>query len=223
MNGAALAYERCSGSGEWLMRIGVATASPILFVPPLFEEMNRTRALLAATMRNLAARSHCCWLLDLPGTGESERPLEQVRWDEWREAVRAAAAHAREKSGQRAHCASIRGGALLDEAAEARSYWRFAPVAGASLARDLARAGLAGGAALAGYTPSSELMAHVEAASPAAVAPLRVAKLASDRTEADARLEGPALWRRSEPGTSSSLADAIAENIDGWVRQCGGC
>ena len=60
------------------MRIGAADAPPILFVPPLFEEMNRTRALIAAIMRALAARGYGCWLPDLPGTGESLRALGEV-------------------------------------------------------------------------------------------------------------------------------------------------
>ncbi len=53
-------------------------APAILFVPPLFEEMNRTRALIVAVMRRLAKRGHGCWLLDLGGTGESERDLAEV-------------------------------------------------------------------------------------------------------------------------------------------------
>lgn len=44
-----LAYEPYTTGGrkEWLMRIGPPDAAPILFLPPLFEEMNRTRALIA--------------------------------------------------------------------------------------------------------------------------------------------------------------------------------
>lgn len=223
MNAGPLAYERCSGSGEWLMRIGPAEAPPILFVPPLFEEMNRTRALLAGAMRALAGRGHGCWLLDLPGAGESERPLDGVGWDEWRSAVAAASRHVAAASGKQPHCASLRGGALLDDAAEAASYWRFAPAGGASLARDLGRAAMVGGAELAGYPLSAPLMASLEAATPADVALLRVVKLDSDRTAADGRLAGPALWRRSEPGSSAELSEAIAADIDDWVRQCGGC
>jgi pimeloyl-ACP methyl ester carboxylesterase len=70
--GRGLAFDRYTvdGCSEWMMRIGAAEASPILFVPPLFEEMNRTRALIAAMMRALAAEGHGCWLPDLPGTGE---------------------------------------------------------------------------------------------------------------------------------------------------------
>ena len=205
------------------MRIGAAEAPPVLFVPPLFEEMNRTRALMAAAMRGLARRGYGCWLADLPGTGESERPLSETGWEEWRSAVRAAVDLVTEESGSRPHCVALRGGCLLDEAAEAASYWRFAPLAGASLARDLNRAAMVGGAEFAGYPISTALMASLEAATPAAVSPVRVVKLARDRTEADARLDGPALWRRSEPGSAPELADAIAGDIDQWVRQCGGC
>ena len=100
-----------------MMRIGSGRA--LLFLPPLFEEMNRTRALLASTMRALAAQGFECWLPDLPGTGESERALEEVSWQDWREA----AAAAFEAAGASASV-SLRGGALLDEAAPAR--WRIA-------------------------------------------------------------------------------------------------
>lgn len=34
--------------GEWLMRLGDAEGAPLLFLPPLFEEMNRCRALITA-------------------------------------------------------------------------------------------------------------------------------------------------------------------------------
>ena len=221
MSVAPLAYER-AGSGEWLMRIGDAAGAPLLFVPPLFEEMNRTRALLAAVMRAMATRGLSCWLADLPGAGESERPLSEIRWDDWRAAVRAAADHCESVCGRRPHCASVRGGALLDDAAAAASCWRFAPASGASLARDIARAAMVGGAEFAGYPVSPELLASLEAAVPAPLTPLRIVKLATDRTEADERLEGPALWRRSEPATSAGLSDAIAADIDQWVRQCAG-
>ena len=46
--GGGLAFERfrVDNREEWLMRLGRPHAPPILFVPPLFEEMNRTRALI---------------------------------------------------------------------------------------------------------------------------------------------------------------------------------
>jgi pimeloyl-ACP methyl ester carboxylesterase len=212
-----LRYDRYSfaGSDEWLMRVGPEGGIPVLIVPPLFEELNRTRALIAATMRALAQRGFCCTLPDLPGTGESPRPLEACGWNDWRGALAAAA-------GEPAHVVAIRGGCLIDDAVAARTHWRFAPVAGASLKRDLARAGLAGGADFAGYPIAPEMQAALEAAQPAAVEQVRTVRLASDPGEANAKLAGPALWRRSEPGTSIELAEAMADDIAGWVARCGG-
>ena len=52
--------------------------------------------------------------------------------------------------------------------------------------------------------------------------PLRLARLATDAQPADVKMEGPALWRRSEPGNSAELADAIAADIKKWSLTCGG-
>ena len=196
-----------------MMRIGSGPA--LLFLPPLFEEMNRTRALLASVMRALAAEGFGCWLPDLPGTGESERALEDVSWTAWTEG----AAAAFEAAGALA-AISLRGGGLLDEPASLR--WRFAPATGASLARDLARAGLMteGGG---GYAPSQALLAALAEAEPAAGGTVRTLRLSTDRGEADVKLEGPPLWRRAEPQNSYELAEAMASDISQWVRACGAC
>lgn len=219
----ALAYEQYESNGrrEWMMRIGAREAPPILVVPPLFEEMNRTRALLAGAMRELTARGHGCWLPDLKGTGESEAALASVEWDEWRHDVAAASAHAEAASGRAPLVASLRGGALIDDAAAGIGWWRLAPVAGSSLARDMVRAGLAG-VEWAGYAPSAELRGRLEDAGPIDQAPLRVARLQSDATAADVKLLGPALWRRSEPGRSAELAAAAAADIASWYATCAG-
>jgi alpha-beta hydrolase superfamily lysophospholipase len=201
------------------MRLGRPDAPAILFVPPLFEEMNRTRALIAAAMRWLAKRGHGCWLVDLSGTGESERALGEVGWDDWRHDVTSAAAHIAEKA-RKPLIASLRGGALVDDGAEARGWWRLAPVDGAAVTRDMVRSGLAGGVEWAGYEPSPGLREALEAAAPAAVRSMRTLRLASDRGEADAKIEGPALWRRSEPGNSAILADALAADLHRWSREC---
>jgi len=223
VSAAGLAFERFESSGrdEWLMRIGRPHAPAILIVPPLFEEMNRTRALIVAVMRLAAKKGHCCWLLDLKGTGESERGLRDVAWDDWRHDVRFAAAHIAGKA-RKPLVASLRGGALVDGGAEAQAWWRFAPTDGAAVARDMVRSGLAGGVEWAGYAPSEALKAALEAAAPAKVAPLRTVRLSTDRGEADGKLEGPALWRRSEPGNSAELAEAIAADLSKWSRLCAG-
>ena len=83
----------------------------------------------------------------------------------------------------------------------------------------MVRSGLAGGVEWAGYAPSDELKAALEDAKPAEVRTLRTVRLATDRGEADAKIEGPALWRRSEPGNSAELADAIAADIQEMERR----
>jgi hypothetical protein len=85
----------------------------------------------------------------------------------------------------------------------------------------MVRAGLAG-VEWAGYAPSDELTADLAAATPNPVAPLRTARLATDRGEADIRIDGPALWRRSEPGSSAVLAEGLAADLHAWSRTCAG-
>jgi hypothetical protein len=219
---ASLAFARFESGGrqEWLMRIGAEDAPAILFVPPLFEEMNRTRALLAAVMRRLAVEGFGCWLPDLSGTGESERDLGDAAWGDWRHDVTSAAAYVTEKAGKPL-LASVRGGILLDDGAAARGWWRFAPVDGLALQRDMVRAGLAG-VEWAGYAPSEALKAGLAGATQAEVAPLRTVRLATDAQPADLKVDGPALWRRSEPGTSDELAEALAADLASWSRACAG-
>ena len=222
MSGGALAYEPFYNgwTNEWMLRAGDPRTPPILFVPPLFEELNRTRALIVAVVRRVAAEGSSCWLPDLRGTGESLLPLEDVTWSDWRHDVSAAAAHVSRESGRAPLVASIRGGALLDDAVEAAGWWRFAPATGAALARDLDRASLTGGAEWAGYPASPEMREELRSAAADAVTPLRTLRLATDAGEADHKLAGPALWRRSEPGNSAELAAALAADLNQWSRSC---
>ncbi len=224
-----LSYDRypAANGEEWLMRIGAADAPAILILPPLLEELNRTRALIAAMMRGLAARGFGCWLPDFPGTGESERPLEACSWQDWQGAVASAAGHVAEASGRSIVVASLRGGCLLDGVGAA-CHWRFAPAEGRSLARDLIRSSLVAPqdesgpvSLLAGYPVHEQLLAAIESAEPAAAKALRTIRLESDRGEADHKIGGPALWRRSEPGNSPEMADALASDIAAWVGECG--
>ena len=228
-SGGGLSYDRypTQGGEEWLMRIGPANGRPLLTVPPLLEEMNRTRAFIVTLMRLLAADGFGCWLPDLPGTGESERVLESCGWDDWRHAVAGASQAVAALSGQLPLVLSIRGGALLDDAAGALPIWRFAPVEGSSLARDLVRASMVKpddlksvSIDLAGYRLSEALFAALGEAKPAAAATLRTVRLASDRGEADLKVEGPALWRRSEPSNAPELAGLLASDIQSWSDRC---
>lgn len=222
MSITALAYEsyKAPRGQEWLVRIGDPRTPPILFLPPLLEEANRTRALMIAIMRRLARQGHGCWLPDLSGTGESLHAIEATNWADWEADVAAAAAHVAEVSGKPVITASIRGGCLLDHAAGPRNHWRFAPVNGANLVRDLDRASLAGGAEWAGYAASLELRNGLTNAQPVDAEAVRIVRLVTDAQPADLKVEGPSLWRRSEPGTSDTLADALATDLDEWSRLC---
>ena len=202
------------------MRIGASDARPVLILPPLFEELNRTRAFLASVMRRLAESGFGCWLPELPGTGESELELGSVHWTDWRHAVQGAANHASRQGGRTVCTVAVRGGCLLDDAVTAAASWRLAPVTGASLSRDLTRAGLVSGSPYGGYAPDPELVASLESAAPRVVPALRTVRLASDAAEAEAKFEGPALWRRSEPGNAPELAGLIASDIYEWFHQC---
>jgi pimeloyl-ACP methyl ester carboxylesterase len=208
---SGLRFDRYGTNREWMMRIG-PDAPAILFVPPLLEEMNRTRAFMAAVMRGLSGAGYGSILPDLPGTGESERALAQVDWVAWRQAVSELAPLA-------VASVAIRGGCLLDDDSTLPC-WRLAPVDGASLIRDLERSGMVGGGGSAGYDPSPALVEALRAASPATKVRTRVVRLARDRGEADLKVDGPPLWRRSEPQSSYQLSSLISDDIITWVRQC---
>ncbi len=64
--------------------------------------------------------------------------------------------------------------------------------------------------------------ARSTSAEPAAGGEVRTVRLATDRAEADLKLEGPPLWRRAEPQTSPELAEAMASDISQWLRGCDG-
>ncbi|HEY0116501.1 MAG TPA: hypothetical protein VGB54_12360 [Allosphingosinicella sp.] len=205
---------------EWMMRVGDPRTPPILFVPPLFEELNRTRAMIASLMRLLALEGHGCWLPDLNGAGESLLPLEATSWTDWSDSIAAASAHVEAASGRKPVMASIRGGCLLDGAADGACWWRFAPVTGRALARDLDRAGIAGGAEWAGYPASAELRESLALSEAPEVSRLRTVRLETDAAPADMKVPGPALWRRSEPGNAPAVAAALASDLNEWSRTC---
>ncbi|HLZ79321.1 MAG TPA: hypothetical protein VKQ09_08285 [Sphingomonas sp.] len=208
------------GEREFMLAYGPDNGPQLLILQPLFEEMNRCRALVAAVCRDLAWRGFGCWLPDLPGTGESPRALERVDWPLWSEAVRAAAALIEMRSGRPADCVSFRGGGLLDDVPDARR-WRFAPTSGRSLLSDLRRSALAGGGdptAPAGYRPSSALSDALQAADVVADDRDRTLRLVSDDRPAHRHIDAAPLWRRPEPTRADGLATLLAQDIVEW--QC---
>ena len=210
-----------------------APRATILFVPPLFEEANRTRRTLVLAMRALAADGFAALLPDLPGQNDSLVPLEQVDLTTWQSALADIAA----TIDGPLIIASLRGGTLIDHCAKATAWWRLAPVGGASLLRTLLRARVAADREagltssldilqteaatapllLAGNRLSPAMMAQLGAAETQPVAPRRTVTLG---TGADA-VAGTPLWLRAEPGEDSAMAAAIAADITAWSTTCG--
>jgi pimeloyl-ACP methyl ester carboxylesterase len=213
-----------NGQREFILRFGEETAPKILFVQPFFEEANRVRHMIVNIMRHLAANGFSTALPDLPGTGESLVSLDQVSFADWQGALAAAA----QALGNPQMVVSFRTGSLVDHAADAAHIWRCAPETGARLVRDLMRTQLTGAAAeqhgdtvlLAGNRLRQTLIEDLKAAAPLPHQSLRVARLATDATDADVRLGGGPLWRRSEPGDDLLLQDAIVSSLMTWAKSC---
>lgn len=220
---------------EYILRIvpTAALRATILFVPPLFEEANRTRRTLVLAMRALAADGFATLLPDLPGQNESLAPLEQVDLANWQNALAEVAA----TIDGPLIIASQRGGALIDHHAKAAAWWRLAPVGGASLLRTLMRARVAADRE-AGITSSLDSLQAEAATAPLLLAgnrlsPAMIAQLGSAEIQpvvpvrtvtlgngADA-IAGTPLWLRAEPGEDAAMATAIAADIAAWSTTCG--
>ncbi|MGK6319677.1 hypothetical protein [Sphingomonas sp. DT-204] len=223
-----------AGGREAMLRFGPAGGPVVMFAQPLFEEANRTRALIVTIARALARRGVASALPDLPGTGESLVPTVEATLEGWQSAY-AAAATAIERP---ALSAAIRGGALIDGTAPVTARWRLAPVEGAVLVREMLRTRITAAAneegkrvdpgpldrqgpalELAGNLIARPLLASLEAAAPA---PGRIVRLESDPKPADLKLSGAPLWRRAEPGNDPVFAEELADDITHWVRSCEG-
>ena len=206
------------GNGEEVgLAAGPADATRrVLIVPALFEETNRTRRLLAQTMRAAAAQGVATVLPELPGCGESLAPLDRQSLASWRQAMAFAAEHF-----AATHLLAVRGGALVAPAD--LPGWRLAPTAGAlrSLlrartiaAREAGRSETAAELLVAGQERGLELAGYK--LGPTLIADLEQAALpdAPDQIELTVgELGGEALWLRSEPGEDAHLALALAAHL----------
>jgi len=218
-------YESYDGprGREAMLVHGPADGPRALILAPFFGENNGTRATIVGIARLLAAAGIGSAIPDLPGTGESGTALAEIEWQDWRDAAAAAG-----RTIGRPHVVALRGGALIDDAVAAQSWWRFAPVPGATLLRQLKRAqkiadseaatddddapGGAGVIELAGYRVSPLLCVALRVADPGLpVGPLR-----------SLPFEGPGIapWRRAEPTADSELAARLAADIEDWIHTC---
>ena len=187
----------------------------LLIVPALFDEANSMRRFTVEVMRRLDNAGVDSFLPDLPGCNESLQLLELQTPETWRDAVAAAANHFRAS-----HVLGIRGGALLLPAN--LPGWRYAPVNGASILRQLLRARIissreAGttetqeglltqaseqGLELVGYRLGAEFICAFQSLTPTIAA--SISEIGQDM------LDGGGLWLRAEPGEDRGQADALA-------------
>ena len=198
---------------------GPEDAQPVLIVPALFEEANRTRRLLAQTMRALAERGIGSVLPDLPGCNESRSQLENQDLASWRASMAAAALHF-----GTTRVLSLRVGAIL--APPDLPGWWLEPLGGAAALRHLIRTrmvaakeagqpeksddlmaqGRSSGLELAGYRLNAAMVRDLEGSGMPTPGP-GVAILAL------ADVGGSALWLRNEPGEDADMAKALAATI----------
>lgn len=199
----------------------------ILIVPPLFDEMNRTRAMLVTAMRELATLDVMTLLPDLPGCNESGAAIEAQTVEGWRVAIAACASRHRAT-----HIASIRGGVLVDDGVNLPR-WRLAPVKGASLLKTMLRTRIAadkeagrtssaesliaeaearGAVELAGYRLGAAMLLQLDSA---VAQPINNAK-EMQLGEAPDQLWGKPIWLRAEPQEDADMSAALAAELDSW-------
>lgn len=200
-----------NGAEEYAFAFDRGRAHRLLIVPALFDEVNRLRRLTVEVMRRLDAAGIDCFLPDLPGCNESLAKLEDQTLDSWQAAMAAASGHF-----GTTHALTIRGGALLRPALPG---WRYAPVKGASLLRQMLRARIVV-AKEEGLTETQESLLELGGRegldlvgyrlSPALLAQLQTA-LPAEATDIDQdTVGGSGLWLRAEPGEDREQADALA-------------
>lgn len=216
-----------NGHAEQMLRHGESHEIQVLILPPFFEDANRFRQIIVAIMRSLSDLGIGSGLLDLPGAGESLVDTANVMIDDWRGALGAATGMLWQP-GQPRLVASFRGAALIDDAAQAEHLWRFAPETGQRLVRDLRRTQLTsssdalkcGYEKVAGNVVQTAFLDALAMCTPAPAPSVRTVRLATDAADADAKVPGAAIWRRSEPGDDPALRAALTEDITHWARSC---
>lgn len=107
------------GPGGRLLAVGflpAGTACPghwVMVVPPLFEELNKSRRTLGLLGHALARQGIGCLAVDLLGTGDSEGVLREASWQAWIENLTRARAWLAAQGARRVDPLAVRGGALL--------------------------------------------------------------------------------------------------------------
>lgn len=205
----------------------------IIFVPPLFAEMNRCRRLMADCAIMLAQQGFSCWIIDLPGTGESEADPARLTLDDWHDAVDRAASDIKAEA-----IIALRGGAILGRQSQHLPHWSLAAIDGPAIIRELLRLRMASDRGLGLSSTSAQLMAMGSAIgldiggywlSPALFTGLlnniftHYINEISYNIDNNSKqinsptLQGEPMWRHAEPGRSLPMAAAMANAITTWL------
>ena len=225
---------RFDNRAEHCLKFGSGNGPALLILPPLFDEANRVRHLMVETARALADLGVTSLLPDLPGCNESLTPLDCASISLWKAALITCA----DQLGPVSHVASLRGGALLDDALGDCPRWRLAPVKGGQLLRTMLRTRIASdreagvtstsdalmeqaqakGIELAGNTLSATMVRELDGAVPASSGAVRLVRFADDPLDCDGRIAGVPLWLRAEPSHDPAMAQAMAADIADWMQ-----
>ncbi|MXP25345.1 hypothetical protein GRI39_04700 [Altererythrobacter indicus] len=212
------AWSAPTGEAEMVAYFDHQRLHRLLILPALFDEANKMRHQTLAVMRHLDHRQIDSFLPDLPGCNESLVPLEEQSLSLWIDAAKAAA-----QSFQATHVLAIRGGALLTP--PGLPGWRYAPVSGKSILRQLIRSrtissteagrreksaslfeqGRKEGIELAGFSLGPSMIAELEES--------EIPLSPRWRDIEQASLNGPPLWLRAEPDFAADQAERLADII----------
>ncbi len=205
-------------SEELVLQFDQSRAHRLLLLPALFDEANKLRKMTVELMRLLDHSGIDSFLPDLPGTNESNEPLEKQNLESWRNSAEQAAVHF-----GATQVLSIRGGTLVAPAQ--LPGWQYAPLSGAKVLRSMLRArtiaarelgqneniealqslGRDNGIELAGWHLGPDMFSQLESAEP---------RSASEQIEIpQSALGGPGLWLRAEPDEDPAQANALAAII----------
>lgn len=188
----------------------------IIIVEALLEERNFLRRTVVQIAQLLGARGIGSAVPDLPGCGESLVAVGDITLSLWREAIADFSTMMRERHGPPVHIVSFRGGALIDDAANAASWWRYAPATGGELLRPFRRAQRVRGRQeedITGYGFASAMLAALDEAVPITPSgPLR--EVLADEASVP-------LWYRAEPSRDNVLSERLVDDISHWIAECG--
>lgn len=198
---------------------GRADRAPVLLLPPLLEELNKSRRQLQDIAMALHRRGHGVLLPDLFATGDSSGELRDASWSRWQQDVRAARAWLQQRYPQTPKVCALRGGALLLPELADCAWLLLAPVLdGQQQLTQWLRLKLMA-ARMAGESLGSEqLMAQIHAGGveiagyflpPALVLPMQAVRLA-------ALPAGGATRALVEIGSASQPGPAMQALVEAW-------